>query len=107
MRDEQHTPWSDEIGLVAFDQSQDAEGYILPNKPELRNVFCTFEDGVSRGEFYSSMKAGLQASASVELWKVDYCGEKYVCFRKRFYKVIRSFPSSFDHVTLILSEVIR
>lgn len=107
MRNELHTPWSDEIGLVAFDQSQDAEGFVLPQKPALRTVFCTFEDGVSRGEFYNSMKAGLQASASVELWKVDYGKEKYVCFRNQFYRVVRSFPSGFDHVTLILSEVIR
>ena len=107
MRNELHTPWSDEIGLVAFDPSQDEEGYRLPTRPCTRSVICTFEEGVSQSEFYNSMKAGLQAGASVELWQVDYHGERYVCFRDRFFKVIRSFVSSFDYVTLILQEVIR
>ena len=107
MRNELHTPWSDEIGLVAFDKSQDEEGYQLPTKPCTRSVLCTFEEGVSQSEFYNSMKAGQQASASVELWQADYQGERYVCFRGRFYRVLRSFVSGFDYVTLILSEVIR
>lgn len=107
MRESLHTPWSDEIGLVEFDSSQDEEGYVLPNKPHMRTVFCTFEDGVSQNEFYLSNKNGLRANASVELWNVDYCGEKYVCFNGKFYSVIRAFQSSFDCKTLILSEVIR
>lgn len=107
MKDALHTPWSDVAGLLAFDPSQDDEGYRIPQKPETRPVCCTWEDGTSQNEFYLSMKQGLRADASVELWKVDYQGEKYVCFRDRFYRVIRSFASSFDHVTLILSEVIR
>lgn len=107
MRNELHTPWSDEISLVAFDPSQDEEGYRLPSKPSGRSVFCTFEEGVSQSEFYNSMKAGQQASASVELWQADYQGERFVCFRGRFYRVLRSFVSGFDYVTLILSEVVR
>ena len=107
MRNELHTPWSDEIGLVAFDKSQDAEGYRLPTQPCLRTIFGTWEEGVSQNEFYNSMKAGLQANASVEVWAVDYEGERFVCFRGRFYRVIRAFQSSFDHKTLILQEVVR
>lgn len=107
MRNELHTPWSDEIGLVAFDKSQDAEGYRLPTQPCLRTIFGTFEEGVSQSEFYNSMKAGLQANASVEVWAVDYEGERFVSFRGRFYRVIRAFQSSFDHKTLILQEVVR
>lgn len=107
MRNELHTPWSDEIGLVAFDKSQDAEGYRLPTQPCLRTIFGTWEEGVSQSEFYNSMKAGLQANASVEVWAVDYEGERFVSFRGRFYRVIRAFQSSFDHKTLILQEVVR
>lgn len=107
MRASMHTPWSDEIGLVEFDKRQDEEGYVLPHKPKTREVLCTFEEGVSQNEFYLSNKQGLRASASAELWNVDYCGEKYVCYNSRFYQVVRTFPSSFDHVTLILSEVVQ
>ena len=107
MRNELHTPWSDEIGLLRFSSDQDAQGYIPPDPPDMRTVICTFEDGVSQNEFYLANKQGLRADASVELWAVDYCGEKYCCFRGRFYRVLRAFQSSYDHKTLILSEVVR
>ena len=107
MRPNLHTPWSDEIGLVEFSAAQDAEGYFLPENPPMRMVIGTWEDGVSQSEFYNSMKAGLRANASVEIWTADYENERYVFFRKRFYLVVRAFQSSFDHLTLILQEVVR
>lgn len=107
MREHLHTPWSDEIGLVEFDPTQDSEGYLLPQTPPTRTVFGTWEDGVSQNEFYLSMKAGLQANASVEIWTADYASERFVVFRQRFYRVLRAFQSSFDYTTLILQEVIR
>lgn len=107
MRNELHTPWSDEIGLLRFMPNADAQGYIPPDPPDMRMVICTFEEGVSQNEFYLANKQGLSANASVELWAADYCGEEYCCFRGRFYRVLRAFQSSFDHKTLILSEVIR
>lgn len=102
-----HTPWSDELGLVQFDRAQDAEGYVLPNQPEVRTVLCSWENGVSQSEFYSSYKAGLRADAQAAVWNCDYQGERYVTFRGRFYRVIRSIPENIDTRTLILSEVIR
>ena len=107
MRKELHTPWSDEITLLRFRPDRDEQGYVLPQQPGSRSVFCTFEDGVSQNEFYLSEKMGMRANASVELWAVDYDGEEYCCFGGRFYRVIRAFQSSFDAKTLILSEVIR
>jgi hypothetical protein len=114
MKAQLHTPWSDEIALISFAPAgsgqsatmQDAQGYA--NVREVRKtVFCTWEDGVSQKEFYLSYKEGLQASASVELWTVDYGGQEFVEFRKKRYRVLRSFVSAFDCTTLILSEVIR
>ena len=106
MRDKLHTPWSDEIDLLVFPDNQDAEGYGV-GEPLRRTLMCTFEDGTSQNEFYLSQKSGLQASASVELWYVDYEGEKFADFHRKLYRVIRTFRSSFDAVTLILSEVVR
>lgn len=112
MKADRHTPWSDEITLLSFsgtgtdDSVQDAQGY-LAGDPVRRTVFCTFEEGVSQKEFYLSGKEGLRASASVELWTVDYEGEKFADFRGRHFRVLRSFVSSFDCTTLILTEVIR
>lgn len=106
MRESLHTPWSDTVDLLVFEDEQDTEGYGVKD-PTRRTVYCTFEDGVSQKEFYLSQKEGLQASASVELWRVDYQGERFADFNGKRYRVLRSFASSFDCVTLILSEVVR
>ena len=100
-----HTPWSDVIDLVAIEDDQDSEGYGI-EAPSKRTLFCTFQAGVSQKEFYYANKAGLIASASVELWAVDYQGEKFAEFRGKRYRVVRNFMSSFDIVTLILAEVV-
>lgn len=107
MRDKMRTPWSDELQLVKFDKAQDDEGYILPDKPDTRCVFCTWEEGTSQNEFYMGLKSGLRVSSSVELWTADYHGERYAFFGDRFFRVVRTFASSFDHTTLILEEVER
>lgn len=106
MKQNLHTPWSDEIKLYDIPDKQDAEGFGV-SAPQKRELLCTFDDGVSQKEFYYSHKEGLQASASVELWKADYRGEEYADFGGRHYRVLRSFNSSFDCVTLILTEVVR
>ena len=41
-------------------------------------VTSNFYDGVSRGEFYESLKAGKKASATVEIWPEDYQKEDIV-----------------------------
>lgn len=107
MRESLHTPWSDACCLLTFDPTQDLEGYAVPDSPKKRAVVCTFEEGVSQNEFYLSMKQGLRASASVELWSVDYQGEEFLLFGDRFFRVLRAFKSGFDYTTLILQEVIR
>ena len=119
MRAKLHTPWSDVAELVSFDFVQDSQGFedlapttdeqgrTHPGQPTKRQVFCNFEEGVSQNEFYLSHKEGLRASASIELWTVDYQGEEFVDFDGRHFRVIRGFVSCFDVTTLILSEVIR
>ena len=101
-----HTPWSDVIELYNIPDSQDAEGYGTGQITK-RTIFCNFSDGVGQKEFYYAQKADLAASATVELWKVDYAGEEYADFGDKQYRVVRSFPVSFDTVVLILGEVTR
>ena len=119
MRKNTHTPWSDVAELVTFDFVKDSQGFEhlapttdeqgreQPGAPKKRQVFCNFEEGVSQNEFYLSHKEGLRASASIELWTVDYQGEEFVDFGSRHFRVLRGFVSAFDVTTLILSEVIR
>lgn len=101
-----HVPWSDVVTLIKQTMTKDGENYdtIVETR---RDLMCSFEDGVSQSEFYRSMKAGMQASAQVDIWAVDYEGEKIVEFNGRRFNVVRAFQSEFDVKTLILSEVIR
>ena len=105
-RELRHTPGSDVIDLLVFADNQDPEGYGV-NPPVRRRLMCTFYDGVSQNEFYAAQKSDLQASAQVEIQRVDYEGERYAEFNGTRYRVIRSFPSSFDYLTLMLAEVVR
>lgn len=105
-RELRHTPGSDVIDLLTFGDNQDAEGYGV-EPPVRRQLMCTFYDGVSQNEFYAAQKSDLQASAQVEIQRVDYEGERWAEFEGRRFKVLRSFPPSFDTLMLVLSEVMR
>lgn len=106
MKSQTHTPWSDEVDLLRFADNQDADGYGVEPAGR-RTVFCSWYEGVSQNEFYLSNKQGLQATDSVEIQRVDYEGERWAEFCGRRYRVVRSFPASFDTIYLILSEVVR
>ena len=111
-----HAPWSDEITLIRPDLTQASSGFETAT--EVRSdppLLVDFEDGVSQSEFYRSMKSGNQATAQAEVQTVDYLdfwpdgysGDRFAEFRGKRYRILRSFPQSFDSLTLILSEVIR
>ena len=111
-----HTPWSDEITLIWVESGQAASGF--ENRMEHRStppLMCDWEDGVSQSEFYQSMKAGVQASAQAEVntadyldfWPAGFTGIRYAEFNGKRYRIIRSFPQTFDSLTLILEEAIR
>lgn len=106
MKAELHTPWSDVVDLLDFADNQDADGYGA-TPVGCHRVMCTFYDGVSQNEFYAAQKSNLQASAQVEIQRVDYDGQRWVDFNGRRFRVIRNFPPSFDTLMLVLSEVIR
>ena len=111
-----HTPWSDTITLIWRETTKDASGFEqITEHQSTPPLFCDFEDGVSQSEFYRSMKAGVQADAQAEVQTVDYLdfwpegytNLRFAEFRNKRYRVIRSFPQTFDTLTLILQEVIR
>ena len=114
MRANLHTPWSDVAELVQLTSTKDAQGFETETET-LVPVMCSWGDGVSQSEFYRSRKAGMDASAQVEVQKADLYavwplgtpGERFVYFMGLKYKVLRDFPQTFDTQTLILSEVIR
>lgn len=111
-----HVPWSDEITLIYRETTKAASGF--ESVEEIRSdppLFCSFQDGVSQSEFYRSMKAGVQADAQAEVTTVDYLDFwpegyrdlRFAEFNGKKYRILRSFPQTFDSLTLILSEVTR
>lgn len=114
MKSSLYTPWAEQVDLIAKTCVKDSEGYeSITEVPH--TVFCNFEDGVSQNEFYLSDKAGMRASAQVEIYKADMLavwprgttGDRIVEFKNQRYKVVRDFPQGYDTQTLILTEVVR
>lgn len=97
------TPWFDELTLVSLVERDDELGYKKKTTVS-RTVDCTFSDGVARGEFYESMKAGMKAAATAEVWEEDYGGESTVISEGRRYSVLRHYPTGRGTVALILEE---
>ena len=111
-----HAPWSDEITLIWREPTKDAAGFdAFTEHRSDPPLMCDFEDGVSQSEFYRSMKTGTTASAQAEVntvdyldfWPEGYTDYRFAEFLGRRYRILRSFPQTFDSLTLILTEVLR
>ena len=111
-----HAPWSDEITLIWLEKTQDASGFEAVTEHRSNPpLMCSFAEGVSQSEFYRSMKAGNAASAQAEVqtvdylefWPVGYTDYRYAEYNGKRYRILRSFPQTFDSLTLILTEVVR
>lgn len=74
---------------------------------ERTEIFCSVIDGVSRAEFYESAKAGIQLSATFEIYEDEYSGQKLLEHGTSRYKVQRCYPSGHGTLFLYCQEVIR
>ena len=111
-----NTPWSDDLVLIWREGPESTSGFgdVTEHRSDPA-LFCNFQDGVSQSEFYRSMKAGVQADAQAEVqstdyfefWPEGYTDLRFAEVQGKKYKIIRSFPQTFDTLTLILQEVIR
>jgi hypothetical protein len=100
------TPWTDSATLISATETEDAAGYITRTESE-REVFCTFTNGVGRTEYYEAMKAGVQVSATVELWEDDYEDERILEYGDKRYSIGRCWPTGRGTLELYLTEVWR
>lgn len=98
--------WTDVIDLVAVETEKDDDGYDEATETS-REVFCNFQSGVSRNEFYEGMKAGMQPVATVEVWEDDYEQETLCEYDDVRYSVIRHYPTGSGTLILVLQKVIR
>ncbi len=98
--------WTDVIELIAETKTPDDDGFdVIVETP--REVFCNFQNGVARGEFYEGMKAGMRPTATVEVWEDDYQNEELCEYDGIRFSVIRTYPSGCGTLVLILQKVIR
>ena len=101
-----NTPWMDTLTLISVISQKDDQGFETPTESS-RTIDCNFYDGVSRGEFYESLKAGKKASATVEIWPEDYQKEDIADYNGTKYSVLRHYPSGYGTIFLILEEVVH
>lgn len=106
MRKSNTSEWSDGISLVHRVSAADADGYETFTETS-HEAFADFSTGVSRAEFYEAQKLGMKLSATVEILSMDYNNEEIVVHNGARYNVIRSYPATFDTITLVLEEIVH
>lgn len=101
------TPFTDVASLISVITETDADGYEVVTETLTNEVWCSFQQGVARTEFYESLKVGVKASATVEVWEDDYNRETMVSIMNTQYNILRSYPSGHGTLFLTLEEVVR
>ena len=101
-----HTPFTDVCSLISVEITKDQDGYDV-NKETSREVFCSVAEGVSRSEFYDAYKAGIQLSATFEVFDLDYEKETELEYDGTRYSIIRTYPTGYGTIELSCSEVVR
>ena len=99
-------PFTDLCTLIALEISKDEDGYDSIDEIK-REIFCSVSDGVSRSEFYESMKAGVKLSATIEVNDGDYDKEQILEHEGIRYKIERVYPTGYGTLELSCSEVVR
>jgi hypothetical protein len=99
------TPFSDVCNLITVTATLDADGYETKSEAKVQ-VFCSVNVGVVRSEFYEALKAGVQLSATVEVWEDDYNAARLLEFDGKRYKIERTYPTGHGTIELTCSEVI-
>lgn len=93
---------SDVITLIAVTQTQDENG-VWRRTETKRNVFCQV-DSVTRDEFYSGGRNGLNPEYRFTMFGPDYEGEKIVEYEGSRYGVYRSYKARTDELELYVER---
>lgn len=109
-----NTPFMDICNLISVEDSKDSDGYPIATETA-REVFCSVCDGVVRSEFYEAYKAGITASATIELWQDDYFdawpkgynNDRLIEQDGVRYKVIRQYPTGYGTLECSCQEAVR
>ena len=98
--------WSDEATLIGVSRetdAQDEDGFYDPATETETTVYCNIVS-VGRSEFYRASQAGIQADLAIQVFELEYNGEKYVEIDGKRYFVVRAYkvPGK-EYVELTLS----
>ena len=85
---------SDVITLISETSTQDENGVWRKTESE-RNVYCQV-DSVTRDEFYSGGRNGLNPEYRFTMFGPDYSGEKLIEYKDMRYTVYRTYAARTD-----------
>ena len=98
--------YNDIITLITLTQGKDADGF--PADVEVSHEDYANKKSVTRSEFYSSMQAGIKATALFETRLCDYeeCGSPTILEHEgKRYKVERTYTKNNETVELTCSDL--
>lgn len=100
------TPFTDICRLIGVEKVQDASRHYS-TKDQPAEIFCSFQKGVARADFYEGLKAGVRLSATVEVWEAEYEGQELLEHGETRYRIVRTYPSGAGTLLLYCEEVTR
>ena len=100
------TPFTDICCLIAETKHYDVSRHYT-TEPAKTEIFCSFQKGVARAEFYTGLKAGVQLSATVEIWEAEYEDQRLLEHEDKLYRIVRTYPSGAGTLLLSCEEVER
>lgn len=92
----------DEVKLYNLVTSSN-DCYATPEPSDISIHMCNIKS-VVRAEFYEALRAGQQASLSIELVEMEYNNEGYAEINGKDYKIIRSYNIKEKEITELTLE---
>ena len=96
--------FGDIIYLISQSPTFDGDGYPTTSAETSREVFANVKS-VTRGEFYASLKSGINMTIAFNVRSVDYQNEKIIEHDSKRYKVIRTYIKDGEIMELNCSDL--
>ena len=98
--------WNEKVVLISpIGYEEDELGQQVPIESE-QEVWCCKEQ-VSRNEFYLAGQNNMEISEILIVHPYEYEGQRFVKFRERRMKVIKTYPISMEELELTCTERIE
>lgn len=101
---------SDVITLIAVTQGQDSDGF--PSEVEHAHEVFADKKSVTRAEFYSSLQAGINATAVFDVWQADFDESAYdgteatrLEHNGKKYKILRTYSKDGEMLEITCTDL--